>query len=154
MENATVTDNKFKIAWDKKYELGIPVIDEQHKKLVALCGQFYDRIVSNPDERRGWKANLEIALKECVSYVQTHFHDEEILLQAAGYKDFAAHKAQHDQFTRKVLETAQAFDTSNTMVAIKFAKFLYDWILSHVSYTDKQYVPAIIEYYKKRNAQH
>lgn len=144
------TKDKLHIVWDKKYELGIPVIDEQHKKLVALCGDFYDRIVSNPDERRGWKANLEIALKECVAYVQSHFHDEEILLRAAGYKDFDAHKKQHDTFTRKVLETAQGFDSSNTLVAIKFAKFLYEWILSHVLYTDKQYVPSILEYYKKR----
>lgn len=154
MDNQFVSigEAKFSIEWNSKYELGIPVIDEQHKKLVALCKEFYEGIVSENADKNAVKAKLTTALKACCDYVKTHFRDEETLLRAASYKNFANHKMQHDEFTRKVLTMAQNFDSTNTLEAIKFARFLYDWIMSHISYTDKQYIPCIIEYLKTKKS--
>ena len=35
------------IKWEKRFELGIPVIDAQHKRLVELCNDLYLTIVRN-----------------------------------------------------------------------------------------------------------
>lgn len=153
MDNRFVSigESPFVIEWNKKYELGIPVIDNQHKKLVELCAEFYNSIIAPNKDKDAWKTSLMNTLRACCDYVQTHFKAEEVLLTAAKYKDFSLHKAQHDEFTRRVLTTAKNFDTSNSFEAVKFARFLYDWILSHVSYEDKKYVPCLMEYYKTRN---
>lgn len=36
--------------------------------------------------------------------------------------------------------------------AIKFCKFLYDWVLSHIAHEDKLYVKKVVEY-KQAQAQ-
>lgn len=149
--NEITGEQKFLIKWETKYELGIPSIDNQHKELVSLCDKFYQSIIAPNIDRATWQTNLIAALKECTAYVQTHFRSEEILMQAAGYKDFAMHKKQHEEFTQKILAMAHNFTDKNLKDAIQFAKFLYDWILSHVSYEDKKYVPCIKEYSKKQH---
>ena len=74
------------IAWDPKFELGIPVIDSQHKKLVDLCNRLYEDLMKNKD-KDGWQMSLSGTLKECVEYVRTHFHDEEVIMRAAEYEN-------------------------------------------------------------------
>lgn len=150
MINENTNEQKFLIKWETKYELGIPAIDTQHKQLVSLCDKFYQSIIAPSNDKSVWQTNLITTLKECVAYVQTHFKAEQVLMQAAGYKDYDNHKKQHDEFTRQVLETSEKFKTSELKDAIKFAKFLYEWILSHVSYEDKKYVPCILAYIKSR----
>lgn len=144
-------DNDVFIQWNSKYEIGIPKIDEQHKHLVELCNRLHESIVAdNPLEQ---KHQLASTLKECVAYVGTHFKDEELLMQAAGYDDFAQHKIQHDTFTKKVLETSEDCNSQNRLAAIKFVKFLYEWLISHICYEDKRYVPCLKEYLQKKTKQ-
>ena len=40
-------ENSDFIRWEKRFELGIPVIDAQHKRLVELCNDLYLTIVRN-----------------------------------------------------------------------------------------------------------
>lgn len=143
-------ENPDYVKWDPKLELGIPVIDEQHKKLVALCNNLYQGILHTKDSAGSWQESLRGTLKECADYVMVHFRDEEKILQAVGYADFANHKAQHEIYTKKILDTVQNFNTITVSDAIQFVKFLYDWIMSHIAYTDKLYVKSVQEYYAKR----
>lgn len=144
-------ENADYIKWDPKLELGIPVIDDQHKKLVALCNNLYQGILRTKAVGvASWQDSLRGTLKECADYVMVHFRDEEKILQAVGYSDFASHKAQHEIYTKKILETVQNFNNITISDAIQFVKFLYDWIMSHIAYTDKLYVKTVQEYYAKR----
>lgn len=147
ISNSRVGEDSFKIEWSSKYEIGIDLIDEQHKKLVELVADFYSALMA-PTTQKSQVASalLNKALHDCVAYVQTHFSTEEQLLQRAGYKDFAAHKKQHEEFTKQVLETAKSFNKNNMLVAVKFARFLYDWILAHISHTDRLYIPCVKAY--------
>ena len=130
------------IEWNPKFETGIPTIDAQHKKLVVLCNNLRSAIMKNSSpEGLNWEGSLASALRECTDYVQTHFHDEEVLMKAAGYDGYERHKKEHEAFTRKILETAQNFSTISVTGAIQFVKFLYDWILSHIA-------KPVMEYYK------
>lgn len=146
-----LTDDKDFIRWDSKFSLGIPVIDEQHKYLVELCNKLYTEIMESrtkfgDDGNAQWQTALAGTLKECVNYVATHFSSEEKLMTLVGYENFSEHKNRHDEFTKKVLEIAQGFNSMNFSDAIKFCKFLYDWILSHIAHEDKLYVKKVMEY--------
>lgn len=35
------------IKWEKRFELGIPVLDKQHKMLVSLCNELYFSIMEH-----------------------------------------------------------------------------------------------------------
>ncbi|MGP1588122.1 MAG: bacteriohemerythrin [Treponemataceae bacterium] len=139
------------IKWDPKFEIGIQIIDEQHKMLVHLCSELYNAIMANGNGNENWQKSLSSTLKTCVNYVQVHFSTEERLMKASGYKNFEEHKKQHEEFTRKVLQTASTYEQWHINDAFNFVRFLYDWILSHVALSDKHYKNCIIEYLLSHN---
>ena len=140
-------NNKNLIVWDSKFEIGIPVIDAQHKMLVNLCNNLYKAVsAAGKEATLERKETVKGALRECADYVQKHFSDEEKLMQLCNYEDFANHKAQHYQFTKKVLEKIQDFENETYASSLEFVKFLYDWILSHIAYTDTLYVNDLKKY--------
>lgn len=153
-ENNMISEESGKtyIAWDSKFELGIPVIDSQHKKLVDLCNRLYEDLMKNKD-KDGWQMSLSGTLKECVEYVRTHFHDEEVIMRAAEYENFASHKRSHEDFIHKILNTTHEFDKATFSTALQFVRFLYDWVLGHIAHEDKLYVKRILEYYRERKNQ-
>ena len=145
MENSESTF----IKWNPKFETGIPTVDAQHRKLVALCNKLRSAIMkSSSAQGLKWEDSLASALRECTDYVQTHFHDEEVLMQAAGYEGYERHKKEHEAFTRKVLETAQGFSSSSVKSALQFVNFLYEWILSHIAHEDLLFAKPVMDYYK------
>ena len=146
-----LTIDKDLIRWDPKFSLGIPFIDEQHKHLVELCNKLYSEIMDSHvkygnDNNAQWQNALAGTLKECVDYVATHFSSEEKLMKFVGYEQFSDHKIRHEEFTKKVLETSTVFGSMSFSDAIKFCRYLYDWVLSHIAHEDKLYVKKVMEY--------
>lgn len=138
------------IKWKPKFELGIPVIDAQHRTLVELCNSFYQELIhSKADWKISWERSLKNTLHKCVDYAKTHLRDEEILMAACGYPDFARHKQQHSIFIKEILDTTENFKEATIGTAFKYVKFLYDWILSHIAHDDRQYVKHVLDYYRR-----
>lgn len=127
--------------WTSRYEIGIPIIDEQHKTLVSLCCSLHESALTT--DRNGQRESMVKALKECVSYVATHFATEERLMREAGYEGLAAHKARHNEFTREVLDASRELEAKRFTGARKFVMFLRDWILSHISYEDRLFAQSV-----------
>ena len=150
---ANLTDDKDFIRWDSKFSLGIPLIAEQHKQIKEKKKKIYTEVMESrlkyeKDNNTQWQNALAGTLKECVNYVATHFSNEEKIMKLVGYEQFSEHKNRHDEFTKKVLETAKGFNSMDFSDAIKFCKFLYEWILSHIAHEDKLYVKKVLEYKK------
>lgn len=149
--NKISIERKDYIVWDNKFSIGIPVIDEQHKNLVQLTNDYYQAVMATRGDlefKKQLQDNVSAALKTCVEYVQTHFSAEEKLMIAANYPDYKKHKQQHVEFSTKVLETAKNFSNINFTDALNFAKFLYEWVLSHIAHEDKLFVKCVLDYYK------
>ncbi len=139
------------VKWDKKFELGIPTIDEQHRYLVGLCNQLHEEVMCRrSSEGRTWRVALSDALRETVNYTKTHFLLEEKLMAAAGFEDMPAHKKRHQEFIEKISSMLSSFDQTNLQGALDFSKFLYEWILEHIAYEDKLYVKAVLQYLASR----
>ena len=147
-------ENSDFIRWEKRFELGIPVIDAQHKRLVELCNDLYLTIVRNKYRamQPEWQEAFSDALRAAVDYITTHFSDEEKLLAAVGYEGLEQQKAQHHGFTMKIAESLKTFNKATFQDAIEFVKFLYDWILHHIAVSDKQYVSAVLEFCRRNGA--
>lgn len=152
MDYASNTNDKNLIFWDSKFEIGIPIIDAQHKTLVKLCNELYKAIsAATETDSHERKEAVKSALRTCVDYVQEHFSEEEKLMQLCNFKGLAAHKAQHHQFGKKVLEKILDFENETYTSSLEFVKFLYDWILSHIAYTDTLYVNDLKKYMAEKN---
>jgi hemerythrin len=127
--------------WEEKYSLHIAEIDRQHQKLFALFNELYEAMQQG-------HANevIDKVLTSVVDYTAYHFSFEEKLLHEAGYKDQAAHRAEHAKLTVQAKALAQKLRESrnDTTVAIATLKFLGDWLTRHILVSDKSYAPYLI----------
>jgi hemerythrin len=145
-------DNKMCIEWNPSLEIGIPMIDAQHKKLIETCNDLYTKLMNREqNESEEYSKMIADAVRASADYAKFHFAEEEKLLKAVNYKDFVSHKKQHDEFILKVIEIAE-HGNADFMSLFGLAKFLYEWILEHIAHVDKLYVPRVIEAAKQARA--
>lgn len=154
MDDSIKDEALLKAAWEDKYTLGIPVIDEQHKKLVVLCERFRIELRKQQDSGgSGWQQALAAVLRETVQYTKFHFDAEEKILRAAGYSDFEHHVQCHKEFVGKLTDMLVSFQGTTMQRAFDFLAYLKEWILTHIAYEDRNYVKPVLEYYRKTKSE-
>ncbi|MDH4263899.1 MAG: bacteriohemerythrin [Spirochaetia bacterium] len=124
------------IQWTSQYNLGITMIDDQHKWLVDL----YNKI-DNAKSRNQPAEILGTYMKGLIHYTRFHFNAEENELKRIDYKQFVEHKASHEKFITKINEFLNEFSQGNEDVVQYVLDFLKNWLLNHIMHEDKKYVP-------------
>ncbi|MDR0561452.1 MAG: bacteriohemerythrin [Spirochaetaceae bacterium] len=126
-------DNVF-VRWEDRYEVGIPIIDEQHRQLINLTDSLFEACRQGETYAR---EHFVDALRAAADYVIYHFSTEEQIMQRTNYPEFPAHKRAHERFVKEVLESRKDFEEGKSFVPYGFARYLRDWILSHIAVSDK-----------------
>jgi hemerythrin len=134
------------VEWDDRYSVGVPLIDEQHKKLIDVTNKLFKGCLRGDDEARRYFMKT---IHEAVSYVKYHFSTEEKIFERINYPNMAAHKAQHQEFVKEVIREVTSFQEGRKFVPNKFVRFLKDWILTHIAVSDKQYAVYLAELKKQ-----
>jgi hemerythrin len=116
--------------------MGVKIIDDQHKGLLDFVNDLYSHSTGNEKEERLY---FKEVIQQAVEYIKTHFATEEKFMIATKYPGYAAHKKTHDSFTLTVIDSVKEYETGKRLVLEKFARFLKDWVLSHIAIEDKQY---------------
>ena len=127
--------------WEDKYSLHIAEIDRQHQKLFALFNELYDAM------QQGHGAEIiDKVLTSVVDYTAYHFAFEEKLLHEAGFKEEAAHRAEHGKLSEQAKALAQRLKGGRGDPTLAFAtlKFLGDWLTRHILVSDKGFAPFLI----------
>lgn len=127
------------IDWNENYQLGIPEIDEQHKRWVAMINEFYDR-VSNSDPQE----NLRKLLSGAIDYARFHFGTEEAFMQRIGYAGLAAHREQHAAVAKRLSEFQEKADSGRVILSISVTGEMKAWLNDHILSEDRRYA----EFYK------
>lgn len=127
------------VIWNEKLSVGVRSIDDQHKKLVTLINQLHDAMMSG----RGKEA-VGPVLKGLIDYTKSHFKYEEDLFARTGYGDAAAHKKEHDDLVRRVVELQRVYDEKGPAVlTIQVMNFLKEWLTAHIQGSDVKYAPHL-----------
>ncbi|MDR0561451.1 MAG: bacteriohemerythrin [Spirochaetaceae bacterium] len=129
------------VEWKDEYSVKIPLIDEQHQKLITLTNKLYEACVQGSDAAQEY---FKEVIRETLAYVKFHFSAEERLLTSVKYPDFAVHKRQHETFVKKVVEDAKKYEEGKA-VAYVFVNYLKEWILNHIAVHDKAYSEFILK---------
>lgn len=145
-------DEKYEwVRWDKKLELDISEIDEQHKRLVDICNRLHAGLVKcRTDRTTNWQEFYSMGLREMVNYTQSHFVVEEKMLQMTGYPDIETHKKRHAEFIGYAQNGLKSFNTATLQSAHDLSQFLREWIISHIACDDKLYVPTVKTFQEKQ----
>jgi hemerythrin len=145
-EELSVSDTSDFIEWDDRYLVNIPLMDEQHKELIRLTNDLYQGCLMGDEAARSYFIET---IKSVVDYVGNHFSTEEKIMGNVNYPEFEAHKNQHEEFVKKVLEDVKSFRNGKKFVPNLFVRYLKDWILSHIAMEDKRYSEYIFDLKKQ-----
>ncbi|MDR0539475.1 MAG: bacteriohemerythrin [Spirochaetaceae bacterium] len=137
------------VVWEDVYATGISIIDLQHQQLFALTNELYE---SCREENKIKKSVFRKAIRHAVDYIKFHFSTEEQILEAINYAEIDAHKKEHREFVRTVLDAAKDFEDGNDFAPNEFVRYLRNWVLRHIAIEDKKGVSALVQLNPKKKA--
>lgn len=126
------------IAWDEKYSVSVRELDSQHQQLINIINELYDAM--SAQKTSDVLGNI---LNKLIGYTKTHFATEEKYMEQYNYPDLASQKREHAAFTEKVLKFKEDFDGGRTTISVSITSFLKDWLINHISGSDKKYGPFL-----------
>lgn len=113
------------ITWQDDLDTGIDVIDQQHRRIVAMINQ----LANGAPEAAG-----EV-IADLLDYTQSHFAFEEELMAVAGYPLTDAHRRIHDMFARRVLRYQERHRAGEDVVD-ELRDLLSTWLFNHIRNDD------------------
>jgi len=120
--------------WSDKYSVGVKDMDNQHKVLVDILNELYEAMQTNQS-----KEILGKTITKLVSYTKTHFANEERYMEKYNYPGLTEQKKSHIAFVDKITVFKNDYDAGKIAMSVSLTSFLKDWLLTHISGTDKKY---------------
>lgn len=123
------------ILWNKRLEVGVNLIDEQHKKWFEKADQLFEAGKSGKS-----KEYIVQMFDFLDDYTRTHFKDEEKYMQSINYPEINVQKQMHADFIKKLSELRKQYETAgaNITVIISTNQIILDWLTNHISKVDKK----------------
>ncbi len=116
--------------WDRHFETGLEMVDEQHQRLVALINLLGESLVA---EGAGVATSLQSVFEELARYANVHFSDEEQLMRVERVSPeyVARHCAIHEEFSGQL---NQLWESRNSIGDPKetLLGFLVAWLSFHI----------------------
>jgi hemerythrin-like metal-binding protein len=123
------------MTWTDRLSVGVKVLDEDHKRLIAMVNELYDAMQAG----QGREA-LGRILDGLVRYTKEHFVREEKFFAQSGYPATAPHKQEHDALTQQVIEVQRKYAAgSAATLTLEVLQFLKKWLINHIQGSDQKY---------------
>jgi hemerythrin-like metal-binding protein len=123
------------VKWSDALSVGVPSLDDQHKKMLGLLNQLHDGMMSGKD-----KMALGEVLKTLIASTAMHFKYEEDLLARSGYPDGPSHRNEHAELARQIQSIRREYETIGpSAMTIPVMSFLKNWLTAHILGADMRY---------------
>ena len=126
------------ITWGPKLEIGIGIIDSQHRRLVNLINQLDEAMEEGRSNEVVGKT-----LKGLVDYTHTHFDTEQELLKEHDYEDYALHCREHRIFTDQIEIYQDRLDAGSLRISSDVMEYMRGWLLTHIGSSDRAYIRTL-----------
>ena len=87
------------LVWQDRFNIGVEVIDREHKKLFSILGKLFAN--KRQDEKSRWAC--QEGIKYFKEHAMKHFAEEEVYMVSISYPGFETHRRVHDNFRKKTL---------------------------------------------------
>jgi diguanylate cyclase (GGDEF)-like protein/hemerythrin-like metal-binding protein len=118
------------IIWTAANDVGIKMIDGQHRKLAKQLNDIAASL-----KRKDDPAAISAKLAAMFAYTQCHFASEERLMAAHAYTGAAAHAEIHARLLDELRSFLTGFDDRSLNLT---TRFLQEWLLRHVDSADRE----------------
>ncbi len=127
------------LAWNPEFEIGIPILDEQHHKFIDMVSEVQNNILTASRE------HLVRFFSFTYDYIINHFKTEEMFMIECRYPELDEHVEEHREFREKIDFFYENFKKNNTQfIIVNIVDFMKDWIIGHLLCSDK----ALGEWYQ------
>jgi len=130
--------------WDSSFNIGVDVIDQQHRRIVDYINRL-DEVQRDKNLEK-----LQQVVSELVDYTLTHFIFEEELLEKANYPFISAHKKVHEAFKNRVSAYQERLNNGED-ISKEVLSELRIWLTNHIKKDDRDYSSYVIKILKKSN---
>ena len=131
-------DQPLYIVWNEDYELGVNILDEQHRALVSTINSLYYFIT-----RGSGVQAIKPTLRVLEEYTNLHFATEEAFMKSFDFHDFKEHRQFHQHLMAKTLTLSNHVYSEED--ALKTLDFLKNWWLNHINGEDRLMVQNYFE---------
>lgn len=133
-----MTISDLQIAWDPKFSVDVPEIDNHQKKMFALFNALIDLKHQNSDPKA--LANM---ISEINDYGKLYFSTEERILRKRGYPDREIHARAHRRFIRSAISLRREIAEDVDNLTMDTILELRNWLVDHITTSDSLYVPFL-----------
>ncbi len=128
------------IEWDNKYNVGISIIDEEHKKFIEIINKAVFAI-----EHIGNIEKTKEVIGEMLEYSDKHFSTEEFYMVKFKSPEYEWHRDIHLDFTDKAIMSYNKLIKGDYQIANALLEYLKLWFINHVQDTDRKFVDCFKE---------
>lgn len=138
---------KMDMSWSDGYELGIELIDQQHRRLFTYLEEV-EIAIKNRDAE-----TIELVVRGMVDYAITHNSFEETLMEQAQYPGLKEHRLLHEKFKKRANTYIKRLEgnVDRFKLAEQVRVFLGLWLISHVKNDDQDYAPYVRKHLKHKH---
>lgn len=122
------------LPWKLRYELGIPLIDEQHKRIFFLLNRLHEVVAGSQP-----RAEVEQVLEDLVRQTQEHFRTEERFMAEMKFPGIEEHRGQHGKLEDGLYGLMVRFRDGDASMAMLVTTYLGSWLRHHIREGDKAY---------------
>jgi hemerythrin-like metal-binding protein/PAS domain S-box-containing protein len=119
-----------RVQWGPRFEVGIDVIDGQHRHLLELINRLQDALSAGSELEQ-----LVESLRQLVRYTEHHFATEERLMDEVG-ATAERHRGEHRHLLEGLMRFTVKLDTTSVSES---SHFLQDWLFRHIDEVDRPF---------------
>ena len=125
-------DHNIFINWKSEYNLGIPIIDEQHRGIVSIINSLHFEM-----QHSFTKDILTSIIEMMNDYTHIHFRVEESFLERIDFPNANKHHELHRELSSKLTDAGRK--SAMNRDPYQFMDFLKSWWINHICSEDLIY---------------
>jgi len=123
------------LTWHDDLELGVPFMDQDHRRILELVHALFEVLINRSDE-----TVVNSSVVELVNYTCAHFEREERRMIEAGYPEYAQHKAEHTKLTEEISKIIALVQQENSpTISEPLLNFMAEWVILHTKGADRRF---------------
>ena len=114
------------IEWKDEFSLGVPDVDYEHQKLIALINHLHDVMSSDNSS-----VTVMDFLGEIYTHISAHFALEEKIMRECKDGNYAEHKADHEALLDELRDIMDDYEEHAYFSDDAFANAVNTWFSDH-----------------------
>ena len=129
------------LIWKNSFNLGIEIIDEQHRHLIDTLNKLFDSLNEGKEN-----VVLGETLNELINYALAHFETEEEYFKKFNFEGAKEHILEHQKLKERVATFKEQFKEKGSRILNEVTQLIGNWFSDHEENYDRQYVKCFKEH--------